>query len=118
MNEQTAVRAVVEEYVAAAGVRDVARLEAIFHPQALMSGYLNDQKMIGSLRPLYDFLRQQQGDTSGTHRWEIPVIEVTGSIASVTLTEKDFFGMDFTTYFHLVKLDGNWKIVSKLFTTV
>lgn len=118
MNDQTAVRAVVEEYVAASVARDVARLKAIFHPQALMSGYLQDQKMVGSLQPLYDFLQQQQADTSGKHRWEIPVLEVIGSIADVTLIEKNFFGMNFTTYFHLMKLDGSWKIVSKLFTTV
>jgi hypothetical protein len=27
-------------------------------------------------------------------------------------------GLDFIDYFHLVKVDGRWKIVSKTFTTL
>ena len=43
---------------------------------------------------------------------------VTGRIASATLQERGFLGLDFTDYFHLVEVDGQWQIVSKTFTTL
>jgi hypothetical protein len=35
----------------------------------------------------------------------------------VTLEERGFLAHSFTDYFHLMKVDGRWLIVSKTFTT-
>ena len=117
MNDQTAARAVVEEYVAACAARDVARLKAIFHPQALMSGYLREVKMLGSPQPFYDAVQQAPAEAVADYYTQIPQLDVTRMTASATLKEQNFLGMNFTNFFHLMKLDGKWQIVSKTFMT-
>jgi hypothetical protein len=119
MSDDTEARAVIEEYVAACRVRSVDRLKAIFHPDALMSGYLVEQRLVGSTQPFYDALQHAPADPpGGRYDAKITSVDVAGRIATVTLEERGFLGLDFTDYFHLVKMDGDWKIVSKTFTTV
>jgi hypothetical protein len=119
MSDPAAVRAVIEEYVAACRVRSVDRLKAIFHPDALMSGFLMDQRLLGSTQPFYDALQHAPADPPGSrYDVEITSVNVTGRIASATLQERGFLGLDFTDYFHLVEVDGQWQIVSKTFTTL
>lgn len=117
MNDQAAARAVVEEYAAACAARDVGRLKAIFHPQALMSGYLREVRMIGSPQPFYDAVQGAPVEAVAGYRTQIPQLDVTGMTASATLKEQNFLGMSFTNFFHLMKLDGKWQIVSKTFMT-
>jgi len=119
MSETAAARAVIEEYIEACRVRSVERLKAIFHPDALMSGYLMEQRLVGSPQPFYDAVQNAPADAArGDYQADITSVDVTGQIASVTLEEKGFLGLQFTDYFHLVKVDGRWKILSKTFTTV
>jgi hypothetical protein len=113
------VRAVIEEYVAACRVRSVDRLKMIFHPDALMSGFLGDQRLVGSTQPFYDALQHAPADPPGSrYDAEITSVDVTGRVACATLQEHGFLGLDFTDYFHLAQIDGQWKIVSKTFTTL
>jgi hypothetical protein len=119
MSDEHDARAVIEEYVAACSVRSVERLKAIFHPDALMSGYLMDQSLVGTPQPFYDALAHAPADPPGRrYDAEITQVDVAGRIASVTLRERGFLGLDFIDYFHLVNVDGRWKIVSKTFTTL
>lgn len=50
---------------------------------------------------------------------QIESIAAEGSVATVVLTETGFRGESaLTDYFHFIKGDDGWKIISKLFTTV
>jgi len=115
--EVGAVNAVIEAYIAACRKGDVRGLEAIFHSRAIMTGYMGDELMLGSPAPFFDAVRHAPSpDGSGTaYEAEITHTEVAGSVASVTLTERGYMGMNFVDYFHLVKVDGDWYIVSKSF---
>jgi len=116
MDDVTAARTVIEEYVAACTARSVERLRAIFHQEARMSGYLMGQCLVGSPQPFYDAVAGAPAET-GAYRAQITDVAVTGQVASVTLEEQGFLGLSFTDYFHLVRIDGRWWIVSKTFTT-
>ena len=50
-------------------------------------------------------------------RYDIAEVSVTGNAASATLKEYGFGGFNFTDYMHLLKRDGQWKIISKTFST-
>jgi hypothetical protein len=117
MSDVAAARAVIEEYVAACRVRSVDRLKAIFHPDALMTGYLMDQRLVGSTQPFYDTVRNAPTAAGGDYRADITRVDVAGRIASVTLEEQGFLGLSFTNYFDLLEADGRWQIVAKTFTT-
>lgn len=46
---------------------------------------------------------------------EVDVLEVTGTAATVRVVLENWHGMSFTDYHSLVKIDGKWQIVSKVF---
>lgn len=117
MDESTSVRKVIQEYIDACSSGSVERLQAIFHPNALMSGYMRGQYLMGSLQPFYEAVRGAPAPAASgaDYRAEITSIEVSGPVASVTLKEKGYLGMNFTDFFHLAKVDGSWKIISKTF---
>jgi len=49
-NEYTAIRLVLQQYIDASYTANVPLLKTVFHPEALMSGYLNDELDIGNTR--------------------------------------------------------------------
>ncbi len=110
-------REVIDEYVEACRVGSVDRLRAIFHPDALMSGYYGGEFYMGSPQPFYDEVGDSPSPTGtgAPYVGEITTVEVKGGCASVTLKETGFFGSDFTNWFRLAKLDGRWLILSKTY---
>jgi hypothetical protein len=118
---QAAVRAVMERYVDAVYRADVATLRELFHPAAAMCGYLGDQLLTGTPEPFFVDLagRPSMQAENAPYRWEIQDLHTSGLTASLRLEESGFFGVfRFVNYFHLLKVDGEWKIVSKLFQSL
>ncbi len=108
----------MERYVDAVYIADVEALKTLFHPAAAMSGYLGDTLLTGSPEPFFADLagRPSMEQAKAPYKAKIRDIHTSGLTASCRLEETGFFGtMDFVNYFHLLKIDGQWKIVSKLF---
>ena len=110
-------RAVIEEYVEACRVGSSDRLQAIFHPDALMSGYYKGEFYMGTPQPFFDEVEASQGqaEASANYSAEITTVETSGACASLTLKELGFLGSDFTNWFHLSKVDARWVILSKTY---
>ena len=115
--ETDGARAIIQEYVDACVAGNVERLRAIFHDDALMSGYMMGEYLMGSPEPFFQAVESppQGAETGGDYKAEITHIEVSGPIASITLKEVGFMGINFTDYFHLAKVNDEWKIISKTF---
>ena len=117
-DSSAAARAVIEEYVAACNDGSVERLKAIFHENALMSGYMMGEYIMGSPVLFFEAVANPPAEaplSPGNYKAEITNVEVSGPVASVTLKEAGFMGMNFTDYFHLAEVGGEWKIISKTF---
>ncbi|MGH8629565.1 MAG: nuclear transport factor 2 family protein [Burkholderiales bacterium] len=78
MDDTAAARAVIQEYVDACRAGSVERLRAIFHPGALMSGYLMGQCLIGTPQPFYDAVKNSPAAGASDYRAEITAVEVAG----------------------------------------
>ncbi len=120
MTDQDAVRSVLQAYSDATYRGDVDLLKSLFHPKAVMNGFLNGQIGLGGPEPFFDQLAANPSmESAGApYRAEITDIAVTDAIASGAVHETGFAGtMAFTNYFHLIKQDGRWLIVSKTYTT-
>lgn len=120
-SEQAAVRAVMERYADAVYRADVAVLRELFHPAAAMCGYLGDKLLTGSPEPFFLDLagRPSMQADDAPYRWQIHDLHASSLTASLRLEETGFFGsFSFVNYFHLLKIDGEWKIVSKLFQSL
>lgn len=119
--EEAAVKAVLDAYAEAVFRGDAATLERIFHPQAVMNGYLGENLHLGGPGLFLDDIRSHppMAETAPHFTATWSAVHVSGRTATATLHEDGFFGEGrFVNYFHLLKLDGEWKIVSKLFETL
>ncbi|MYH69477.1 MAG: nuclear transport factor 2 family protein [Gammaproteobacteria bacterium] len=115
--EADLARAVIQEYVDACAAGSAERLRTIFHDNALMSGYMMGEYLMGSPEPFFQAVENPPpgADTGGAYQAEITSVEVSGPVASITLKEAGFMGVNFTDYFHLAKVNDEWKIISKTF---
>jgi hypothetical protein len=94
-------KSTITEYIEACRVGSVNRLQAIFHPKALMAGFFQGEYYMGSPEPDY--------------KGKITTVEISGDVASITLKETGYLNTNFTNWFHLAKLDDDWKIICKAY---
>ena len=115
--DEQGVRATLQLYLDGAREGDVERVRRSFHPQARMSGYLQVQLLVGGPEPFYEAVMNAPppAKTGEPYKAEITQLAVADRVASATLIESSYLGMHFTTFFHLLKIDGAWQIVSKTF---
>jgi ketosteroid isomerase-like protein len=115
------VRAVLDRYAEAVLRADVKTLTGTFHPQAVMNGYLGDKLLLGGPEPFLADIGSHppMADSSVPFKTEWTAVHVSGRTATATLEENGFFGAGhFVNYFHLLREDGEWKIVSKTFESL
>jgi len=85
-----------------------------------MNGYLQGQLIQGTPEPFLTSIGSNPSFASMNvpYRGEIVAVDVSGDAAGVILKETGFPGIGgFTDYFHLLRLNGEWKIVSKTFVS-
>jgi hypothetical protein len=107
------VKGVIERYIQGTRTSDVEMLKQVFHPNAVMSGYLGPDLLIGSVQPFYEHLTNNTVEPE--YVAEPSEIVVEGLTARARLIEDNLYGMSFINDFHLLKSHDNWQIVSKLF---
>jgi len=119
MNPETiqAVTDVVQSYVDACHQGDVNILKSLFHPEAAMFGYLAGNLLGEGPEPFFDAIANSEApkDSDCDYQAEIEHVAVFGEIATATLRENNLLGLDFINHFQLLKADGEWLIVAKLF---
>jgi hypothetical protein len=119
--DEAAVEAILDRYANAVFNGDSKTLRELFHPAAVMNGYLGDKLLIGGPQPFLDDIagRPPMAQTAPNFKSALSDIHVSGRTATATLHEQGFFGsFDFVNYFHLLKVDGEWTITSKTFESL
>jgi hypothetical protein len=111
------IRQAINFYIDGLREGSVETLKEGFHSEATMCGYLGETLMVVPIQGLYDFVGSNPAPakTGEPFTASVAAIEVAGSVASARITEKSYQGFDFTTFFHLLKIDGRWWIVGKVF---
>lgn len=124
MNQKTAeleaISNTIDLYVQGVRNGDVEMLRKAFHPKAMMYTMSANGPATIEIEGLYAFVSSNDAPvkTGEPHRCFISSIQHSGSAASVEMTEEAAFGNDYTNYFHLLKIDGNWTIVSKTYNVI
>ena len=119
-NDYASVRTVIESYIKGSYTADTDLLKRCFHPDALMSGYYRGDLQIGSTQP---FLNQLDSEPSSKslgedYQAEISFIHIAGSMASAGVVEDNLLGTNYVNHFHLLKIDDQWRIISKMYVEV
>ena len=92
-----------------------ARMRAAFHAQATIFG-LNGSEVFGpEIGKLFDLVDQFEPSPEATA--VIARVDIVGTAASVRLDSEKVAGQRFTDFFNLLKIDGSWSIVNKIYHT-
>ncbi len=110
------VVATVAKYVEGLRVGSVANLAKAFHNDAVMYGLTNGEVLGGPIKNLYDFV--EKNGTAPDIKTRLDVLAITPTTAVVRVDmENDAIGADYTDFHTLIKLDGNWHIIAKVYHT-
>lgn len=92
-------------------------LRSAFHPRAMMYGCSGNDITIVEIEGLFDYVAAQTAPAiSGEqHRCFIRSVDVADNCASVEVLQENCYGVNYTNYFQLLKIDGQWLIVSKAY---
>jgi len=108
------VLAAMEGYVQGLKTGNIAELKKTFHQNAIMYGHLGDDLSQGSIDNLYTYV--EKFGAAPNIKTNLTVLHKTPTTAIVRIEmEHDAADEDFTDYHSLIKINGEWKVVSKLF---
>ena len=88
-------------------------MKPAFHPDATIFGYAGDDLFAGPIQGLFDWNDENGPATELEAR--IANIDIQGTIATVRLELDNWIGHKYTDLFTLLKVDGTWKIMNKVF---
>jgi hypothetical protein len=118
--ELAEISKVIDLYIDGVKNGNLESLRQAFHPESSMFGHKGKELYITPISGLYDYVAgttpPAKDDAAGQqYACTITSISVAGNAASVEMAMEPYHEHDFVDYFQLLKIDGRWWIVSKLF---
>ena len=110
-----AISAVLQTYVEGGRKGDASIMKPAFRDNATIHGYIGGNLLAGSIQILYDWVTENL-PAKGLE-FEIINIDVVNTIATARVESTNWLGNHFTDQFTLLKENGKWIIVSKVFHT-
>jgi hypothetical protein len=111
--DEEAVRACLENYMSGEG----DRMEKAFHPSATMK-YIDAQSNEFKDVPIADFIARAKANTTKQDRKiEIVALNIEGNAANGKIKIETGKAILYD-YMNMLKINGEWKIVSKIFSRV
>jgi hypothetical protein len=115
MSEEKSVESVVHLYVEGMAHAHEGALRKAFHAKASIVGNYEGKVEWLSLDDFVAEVMSQGVAPAGTQPLiQIETLDVTGDAASVKIVD-DYAGMRFSDYLSLLKVDGRWLIVHKVY---
>lgn len=115
MSDQQAVQSVVHLYVDGMTFAHEGALRKAFHPRACIVGNFDGAVEWLSLDEFIAAVAGEGPAPAGTQPLiQIEALDVTGDVATVKVVD-EFAGMRFSDHLSLLKTDGRWMIVNKLY---
>jgi hypothetical protein len=117
MSDEKQIRDTIQTYFDSMYESSADKVFAAFHPNARITGYLEDGLHEMSVGDFAGFVESQQPspkEKGERIRLDILSIELAGSTA-VARVRDDYLGMTFLDSLSLLKTDNRWSIYNKLF---
>jgi len=113
INEYEAIEKAIQPYLDGARSGKGDEMRAAFHKDATIFGYVGPDLFAGPIEHLFAW-NDQNGPATGLQA-QIASIDLIGSVATVRLELDNWTGHRFSDLFTLLKGDGEWKIMNKVF---
>lgn len=112
LKEYENVLAVMNKYYEAQVEGNSEILAPVCHKNAIMHGYAGKNLLEGSIENLFNFIDKVGAQPQLKARFDIITLEETVACVHCCLEGKT---NTYTDLFQLLKIDGEWKIISKIF---
>lgn len=113
VNEYDAIRATLQHYLDGAKSGRSDDMKPAFHDDATIFGYVGPDLFAGPIQGMYEW--HDQNGAAKTAEARIASVDVAGTVATARIEIDDWTGHRFTDLFALLKVDGQWKVMCKVF---
>jgi len=113
VNEYDAIARAVQHYINGARSGKGEDMKLAFHEDATIFGYVGSDLFAGPIEQLFAW-NDQNGPATGLQA-RIASIDLIDTVATVRLELENWTGHRFTDLLTLLKVDGEWKIMNKVF---
>ena len=113
VSEYGAIAKVVQYYIDGAKSGKGDDMKPAFHKDATIFGYAGADLFAGPIQKLFAW-NDENGPATGLQA-RIASIDLINTVATVRLELDNWTGHRYTDLFTLLKVDGEWKIMNKVF---
>ncbi len=113
LSEYDVIAKIVQHYIDGAKSGRGDDMKPAFHTDATIFGYVGADLFAGPIKRLFDW-NDENGPATELQAW-IASIDLIDTVATVRLELDNWTGHRFTDLFTLLKVDGEWKIMNKVF---
>jgi hypothetical protein len=113
LKEYDAIINTIQLYVQGGKTGDTSQMKEAFYPDATIFGYVGADLFAGPIQQLFDW--NDQNGAAAALEGRIASIDIVETVATVRLELENWTGHRFTDLFTLLKVDGQWKIINKVF---
>jgi hypothetical protein len=115
VQEYNAIVEALSKYIEGNAKASSAAMKPAFHEKATIFGFSGQEVFGPEIQKLYDVIDTFQ--PSPKAQAAIARIDIVGTAASARVDSDNVAGTRFTDFFNLLKIDGKWTIVSKIYHT-
>ncbi len=113
VNEYDAIARTIQHYINGAKTGKGDDMKPAFHKDATIFGYVGPDLFAGPIQQLFAW-NDQNGPATGLQA-RIASIDLIDTVATVRLELYNWIGSRYTDLYTLLKVDGQWKIMNKVF---
>lgn len=113
-SDYDAVIATAQKYIDGLRIGSAESVAQAFHKDAVMYGFTQGELLGGPIRNLFDFVEKNGAAPDIKTRLDVLAITPTTAVVRVDM-EKDAIGADYNDYLTLIKLDGTWQVIAKVY---
>ncbi|PMV22699.1 hypothetical protein C1X21_11610 [Pseudomonas sp. FW305-3-2-15-A-LB2] len=117
VEDYQAITEVLNKYIEGCRQAKSSIMKPAFNEHATMYSVGADGKLAGGAIPILFEGIDKDFHPSPDAQAAITRIEIVGNAASARVDANDMSGISFTDFFHLLKVEGKWTVVSKIFQT-
>ncbi len=118
VDEYNLIRDVLLAYIEGCVKADSSIMKPSFHEQATVVFVDGEGRMVqGPVEQILFAPVDNDFEASPDAESVIARIDIVGNAASARVDTNNLYGFSFTDFFHLLKSEGEWKIVNKAFHT-
>ncbi|MCM1010326.1 MAG: nuclear transport factor 2 family protein [Fusobacterium sp.] len=118
IKEFNAVENVAKKFIEAVKTGNPEIVRPYFYEKAVFFGQLNEKEyQSGPISQFYEVLKEY-GACGDNYIARVDVLSLEKTIAVVRVIEDNWHGYKFTDILNLNKINGEWKIVAKVYDTL